>query len=76
MLEPVAEDEAEGDLAEFYRSRGGQIAHILRSNSLNPPVLRAHDGLYRAIMFGPSPLGRAQREMVATVVSLLNQCHY
>lgn len=32
--------------------------------------------LYRAIMFGPSPLSRRQREMMATVVSASNGCHY
>lgn len=28
------------------------LDHILRSHSANRPVLRAHLGLYRAIMFG------------------------
>jgi alkylhydroperoxidase family enzyme len=32
--------------------------------------------LYSSIMFGPSPLTRAQREMIAVVTSTVNQCHY
>lgn len=32
--------------------------------------------LYRTIMFGPSPLTRLERELVATVVSEANGCHY
>ena len=75
-IETVSEAEAEGELADLYRTFGRPVAHILQSNSPNPPVLRTHYKLYRAIMFGPSPLTRVQREMIATVVSLLNQCHY
>ncbi len=32
--------------------------------------------LYLKIMFGSSPLSRAEREMMAVVVSLTNQCNY
>jgi hypothetical protein len=32
--------------------------------------------LYGAAMFGPSPLSRAQREMLATVVSREQRCFY
>jgi hypothetical protein len=32
--------------------------------------------LYGTIMFGESPLGRAQREMLATVVSSEAGCRY
>ena len=49
---------------------------ILRLQSLNPPVLQASIGFYQAIMFGRSPLERYQREMLATVTSRANDCHY
>jgi hypothetical protein len=75
-IETIADDEAEGELADIYRRLGHPIAHILRSNSINPSALRTHYDLYRTLMFGPSPLTRVQREMIATVVSLLNHCHY
>jgi alkylhydroperoxidase family enzyme len=32
--------------------------------------------LYKAIMFGPSELARAERELLAVVVSAANRCHY
>ena len=32
--------------------------------------------MYRATMFGPSGLSRAEREMLATVVSWANHCFY
>ncbi|MEE8585350.1 MAG: carboxymuconolactone decarboxylase family protein [Acidobacteriota bacterium] len=50
--------------------------NILRIHGVNPGVLRGHLSLYRAIMHAESPLSRAQREMLAVVVSALNGCHY
>lgn len=55
---------------------GDSHAHILSSHSLNPTALRAHLGLYRTIMFGDSPLTRAEREAMAVAVSAVNDCHY
>jgi alkylhydroperoxidase family enzyme len=50
--------------------------NILSCHSLNPAAQRAHIALYRAIMFGDSPLSRVEREAVATCVSAANNCHY
>jgi len=75
----VAESEAEGDLARIYSEavgRAGKVFNILKVQSSNPGVLDAGIGLYRTIMFGPSPLSRVRREMLATVVSWANACHY
>jgi alkylhydroperoxidase family enzyme len=44
--------------------------------SPNPAVLKATLELYLAIMYGPSPLSRMQREMLAVVVSRTNGCRY
>lgn len=55
---------------------GDGQAHILGSHSLNPAAMRAHLGLYRTIMFGDSPLTRAEREVMAVTVSAVNDCHY
>lgn len=51
-------------------------AHILAIQGLHPAGLRAHAGLYRTLMFGPSPLSRAEREAIAVVVSAANDCFY
>jgi len=45
-------------------------------HSLNVPALNAHLGLYRTLMFGPSALTRAEREMIAVAVSAANACGY
>ena len=75
----VAVNEARGLLAAIFKgalARAGKVFHILRIQSVNPPVVRAGISLYREIMFGESPLSRAQREMIAVVVSRANDCHY
>jgi alkylhydroperoxidase family enzyme len=46
-------------------------------HSLRPNTLRAIMQLVNAVMYDPgSGLSRAQREMVATVVSATNRCTY
>jgi alkylhydroperoxidase family enzyme len=75
----VPEDEAGEDLRRLYgkyRRPDGGVDNILRIHGLNPPSLEHHVALYRHAMFGPSPLSRAQREMIAVVVSAANSCHY
>ena len=75
----VSDDEATGDIArqfEAARKRAGKVYNIVRIMSPNPQALDASMAMYRAIMFGPSPLSRAHREMLAVVVSKANLCDY
>lgn len=75
----IDEEEAEGRLGESYerlKTPAGKMDHILKIHSLNPPSLDDHYQLYRTLMFGRSGLSRAQREMIAVVVSAANGCHY
>lgn len=69
-------EEAEGRLKELYQKFNGKMANILKVHSLNPRSLEAHLEYYKVIMFGRSPLKRATRESIATVVSATNNCHY
>lgn len=76
LIEP---DDAEGDLREQYEAgiaRAGKVFNIVKSMSVRPGVLRQSMDLYRVIMFGPSGLSRAERELLATVVSAANECRY
>lgn len=78
-LDLIDPDDASGLLKEEYDAalaRAGKVFNIVRSMSLQPEVLRESMHLYRAIMFGPSPLSRQDRELLATVVSASNECHY
>jgi alkylhydroperoxidase family enzyme len=79
FVPPVPVDQAEGRLAEIYRDIAGSrgtVANILTCTGLNPAALVGHMGIYKAVMFGQSPLSRADREMVAVAVSHANDCHY
>jgi len=58
------------------RKRAGRVWNIVRIMTPNPETLRTSMGFYSAIMHGESPLSRAQREMLAVVVSKVNGCHY
>jgi alkylhydroperoxidase family enzyme len=75
----IDEDEADGLLKEEYDAavdRAGKVFNILKSMSLNPPVLKASMELYKAIMFGESGLSRKERELLATVTSAQQFCRY
>jgi hypothetical protein len=56
--------------------RAGRIWNIVSIQCQLPEVMRDSMRLYRSIMFGPSPLTRAQREMLAVVTSSVNDCYY
>ena len=78
-IRTIPPGDATGPLKAEYETaqrRAGYVAHILQLQSLNPAVLHAGVQLYIAIMHGPSALTRSQRELIATVVSSVNDCFY
>ncbi len=79
-IEEIEVKEASGKLRELYNRitarTKGNVANILKVHSLHPEAMEAHLNLYETIMFGESGLSRAQREMIAVVVSNANKCHY
>lgn len=64
--------------AEYEKGirRSGRVYNILKIMSRSPQALQASMRMYLAIMFGESELSRAQREMLAAVVSWTNDCFY
>ena len=75
----IPEEEAEGKLKEAYdklTEPWGGVDNIMKIHSLNLRSLWAHFELYKTVMYGRSGLRRAQREMIAVVVSAANKCHY
>ena len=75
----IDERDASGLLARVYETIAGarrRVANVLKIQSLHPEGMRGHHALYRTLMFGPSPLSRAEREAIAVVVSKTNGCHY
>ena len=56
--------------------RAGRVWNIVSIQSQLPEVMRDSIRLYQTIMFGTSPLTRAQRERIAVVTSNKNDCFY
>ena len=79
-IESVPDEEAQGELRILYdRARdpaAGVVDEVLRVHSLHPAGLSAHLGLYQAAMRGTPGLPKVERELIAFVVSALNDCHY
>ena len=78
-VEKIPPEAAEGVLRREFDAavaRAGRIWEIVAVQSQSPATLRESMRLYRATMFGDSELSRAQREMIAVVTSMANDCHY
>ena len=54
----------------------GGSSGIVASHSLIPEALRHAFSTFGALMSPELPLTRAQHEMITTVVSVANRCHY
>jgi alkylhydroperoxidase family enzyme len=54
----------------------GQSSAIVASHSLIPEALHHAFATFGALMSPDLPLSRRQHEMITTVVSVINHCHY
>jgi hypothetical protein len=54
----------------------GQSSSIVASHSLIPDALFHAFSTFGSLMAPDLPLGRRQHEMITTVVSVTNRCHY
>ena len=78
-IEEILPPDADDELAPVYErvaEPDGSVDHILRVHGLHPQCLDDHFDLYITAMKGRSPLSRPRREMIAVVVSAINECHY
>ena len=78
-IEIIEYEDSTGLLKEIYDDlirKRGKLAEVHKIQGLNPESIVAHMDLYMTIMFGKSPLKRAQREMIAVIVSVSNNCNY
>ena len=54
----------------------GLIPNVLTAYAFNEEKLRTFTEMYNDLMLGDSKLTKLQREMIAVVVSSVNQCYY
>ncbi len=75
----VSEGEATGVLKRIYDAaagRTGGVANIIRVMSLDGRSTQASMQFYVSLMKSSNALDPARREMLAAVVSNINECYY
>ncbi len=71
--------ESTAPLRELYGALtegGRRLDNILKIHTLHPAGMQAHLTLYRTVMTATPGLPKVDRELIALVVSHVNQCHY
>lgn len=79
FIRQIDEDDATGKLKSIYdagRARYGNVANIIKVMGLDAPSTQGSMGFYLSIMQNDNALPARQREMLATVVSNVNDCYY
>lgn len=72
-------EQASGQLKEIYDNmieKRGRLSDVLKIQSLHPASIQSHTNLYLDIMFSKTALSRAEKELIAVVVSAANGCIY
>ena len=78
-LDLPPDDEAPDEVKELWAApleRLGFVPNVLRAYAIRPRHLLLWNQFYDDLMRGESGLSKAQREMIAVVVSTTNRCHY
>lgn len=73
-IKTVSPEAAEGLVAELYKQSGS--ANVIRAHSPLPEAMCALLEMFRKGIWTNDHLTLVEREMIATVVSKLNECHY
>ncbi|MBN2776663.1 MAG: peroxidase-related enzyme [Bacteroidales bacterium] len=78
-IKTISYSDSTGRLREIYddliKTRG-QLADVHIIQSLRPESIVKHMELYMEIMYSKSKLTRAEREMIAVICSISNNCEY
>ncbi len=69
-------DRLDGLKDEVVDPKWGRVDWIMRIHALDEGSMTAHNVLYRQAMKGTASLRKVDREMIALVVSRVNECHY
>ena len=79
-IKMIADDEADETLKPFFdrvRTPHGTVDNVMRAHSLRPHTMDGHVVLYRSVLHNPdNTLPFWFLEVVASYVSILNNCDY
>jgi hypothetical protein len=79
FLRLIEESEGTPPLRRLYqaaKARAGYIANITKVMSHDAATAELSIQFYVGLMHAPNALSRARKEMLATVVSCINDCYY
>lgn len=79
FIDYIEYDDASPELKKEYDKLGAPKrtpVNIVRISGPTPSAIEGHVAMYRGIMIGRNGLTPQQREMIAMLVSGINQCHY
>ncbi len=78
-IKVVQPEDAGKELKEVYDDlvkKRGKLSEVLKIQSLHPASISSHVHFYMDIMFSKTSLSRAEKELLAVVVSVANGCLY
>ena len=78
-IKTIEESEATDLLKDIYdeiERKRGKVSNIMKIHYLIPRTIETHMDLYLSIMFNRSTISREDRELLAIIVSMTNQCQY
>lgn len=78
-VKTIPYEDSQGDLKEVYDMMiisWGRIPNVQAVRSLKPNIMKTLMAHVSSVMSGESGISRAEREMVAAVVSATNKCLY
>ncbi|MDP6355808.1 MAG: carboxymuconolactone decarboxylase family protein [Planctomycetota bacterium] len=78
-IRTIEPEQATGDVQQTYemlQEHLGMVPNIFRAMSIQPPLLSATAGMVGGVLLGEGALSRAEKEMIAVVVSVANRCKY
>ena len=61
---------------DICQEKLGMVPNVLKAYAFDVSKLEAFTGFYNELMLADSGLTKLDREMIAVVVSTINQCHY
>ena len=78
-VKTIPYEEAQGELKDVYDNMikvRGNISNVQAVSSLRPHIIKTLAAHVGSVMRSESGVSRAEREMVAAVVSATNKCQY
>ncbi len=78
-IKVIQPEDAGKELKEVYDDlvqNRGKLSEVLKIQSLHPASISSHVHFYMDIMFSKTSLSRAEKELLAVVVSVANGCLY